>query len=239
MTPLPYFADLAAAFVRGTVMQNAAFALHDDWLHAPLESLSDDEKRQIAEAGMRHGLKLHRFKRSHADLPRVRRTLGFLRGIAPRSLLDVGSGRGAFLWPCLDAFPELHVTAVDVDPHRVQLYETVRQGGVERLCGTQADVQHTDFPERIGASFDVVTLLEVLEHLPNPDAVLKNAMTLADRHLAISVPSKEDDNPEHLRLFSRETMTSLLVDAGIVRFQFDYVPGHMLVFATLQQETEP
>ena len=50
----------------------------------------------------------------------LHRVLGLLRGLlgaslelaAPR-LLDVGSGRGAFLWPLLDAFPRLRVTAID------------------------------------------------------------------------------------------------------------------------------
>ena len=39
------------------------------------------------------------------DLPRVRAVLGFLQGVMPagqcQSLLDVGSGRGAYLFPLL------------------------------------------------------------------------------------------------------------------------------------------
>ena len=46
------------------------------------------------------------------------RVLGTLRGIAPTHLLDIGTGRGVFLWPLLDAFPSLMVTAVERDDVR-------------------------------------------------------------------------------------------------------------------------
>ena len=34
-------------------------------------------------------------------------------GIQPTSLLDIGSGRGTFLWPLLDTLPTLPVIAID------------------------------------------------------------------------------------------------------------------------------
>lgn len=55
----------------------------------------EGEARQLYALGKEAGLKRYRFK-SHDDLPRVHKALGFLRGIWPESLLDVGSGRGAF-----------------------------------------------------------------------------------------------------------------------------------------------
>src|SRR4051794_20000367 len=91
-----YFAELAGAFVRGRLGAGDG----------------DDVARGLAA-----GLRLHKFKRN-AELPRVRRVLGLLRGLAPSSLLDVGSGRGTFLWPLLDALPELPVVAVDRDARR-------------------------------------------------------------------------------------------------------------------------
>ena len=43
------------------------------------------------------------------DLPRVQVVLGFLHGIVPagqcQTLLDVGSGRGVFIFPLLRDFP--------------------------------------------------------------------------------------------------------------------------------------
>jgi len=88
---------------------------------------------RVIVRGAEAGLRLHKFKRTHEMLPRVRRVLGFLRGIAPESLLDAGSGRGAFLWQCLNTFPELPVTACEIDPVRIRVYEAVQQGGIDRL----------------------------------------------------------------------------------------------------------
>ena len=83
-------------------------------------------------AGQAPTLPLHYFKRVPL-LPRIQWALGVLRSVQPTNLLDLGSGRGKFLWPLLDAFPALPVTAVDKDPRRVRDLEAVHLGGVERL----------------------------------------------------------------------------------------------------------
>src|SRR5690349_19042826 len=105
----PYYTSLAAAYVRGRLGGATPAALPADLLNAPLENLSGAQLDAVLAAGQSAGLRLHRFKRT-MELPRVRKTLGALRGLLPASLLDVGSGRGAFLWPLLDAFPALPVT---------------------------------------------------------------------------------------------------------------------------------
>jgi 2-polyprenyl-3-methyl-5-hydroxy-6-metoxy-1,4-benzoquinol methylase len=97
----------------------------------------------------------------NSELPRVQRILGILRGLAPENLLDVGSGRGTFLWPLLAAFPELPVTAVDSSERRSSDLAAVRRGGIERLNVVRMDAEHPVF---VAGSFDVVTILEVLEH---------------------------------------------------------------------------
>jgi hypothetical protein len=62
-------------------------------------------------------------------LPRVRRALGMLKGLRPKSLLDVGRGRGVFLWPLLEQFPELEVTAIDTSVVRAHDLDAVARGG--------------------------------------------------------------------------------------------------------------
>jgi len=225
-----YFLDLAAAFVRGTTRQTGEPTLGRDLLTEPLELLADEEKQAIINAGSE--LKLHRFKRSLADMPRVRRATGFLHGVMPQSILDIGSGRGAFLWTCLDAFPDVPITATDIDERRVNLYETVRLGGIERLSGFHYDIQSP--PELLEQKFDVVTMLEVLEHLPDPETALRNAVRLAQRYVVLSVPLHEDDNPAHLRLFSEKTFAEMFerID-DIKRFQYDYVHNHLFAFLTI------
>lgn len=197
-----YFTELALAFVRGR-------------LGIPSATVED---------GLLAGLRLHKFK-NDSVLPRVQRVIGILRGLAPENLLDVGSGRGTFLWTLLDAFPALPVTSIDVNKQRVADLNAVRAGGILRLTALQMDAQRMAL---VSNSYDVVTLLEVLEHLPNPSAALKDAVSIARRFVLISVPSVPDDNPDHLHLFSPDQLIAMATEAGGARITFEHVLSHRI-----------
>ena len=230
----PYYQRIAAAFVRGCALtEGTAIVVPQELLCLPLDSLADEQLETIIQIGMEAGLRLHRFKRTHEKLPRVRRVLGMLSGIAPESLLDVGSGRGAFLWPCLSTFPNLYVTACEIDSNRIQLYESVQTGGIDQFQFIQSDVTQLDLPD---LSFDVVTMLEVLEHLEYPHVAIENGLRLARRHLIVSVPSKEDDNPAHIHLLTRQKLITMFEKAGCQRVCFDNVPGHLIALATISSD---
>lgn len=223
----PYFARLAAAYVRGTL----GLARRDALFTAPLDALTEPQWAAVVRAGKEAGLRLHRFKRT-LELPRVRRVLGILRGLGPESLLDVGSGRGAFLWPLLDAFPSLPVMAVDVLDHRVAGILAVRAGGVATLDAVRADA--TALPFASGA-FDVATALEVLEHISEAERALAEVCRVARRFVVLSVPSRPDDNPEHIHLFDKTTLTAMLERHGAAHAQVEYVPGHLIAVARLSR----
>lgn len=203
-----YFTRLAAAYVRGKLGRQAS-------------ELSPDE---LVAAGLAGGLRLHKFKRN-AELPRVRKVLGILRGLSPASLLDVGSGRGTFLWPLLDAFPRLCITAVDVNPARVADIAAVGQGGVSNLRALRTDAERLELEDGYA---EVVTALEVLEHLASPRKAAAEAVRVASGYVIASVPSKEDDNPEHLHLFDARGFESLFLDAGARSVKVDHVLNHMI-----------
>jgi len=175
-------------------------------------------------------LKPHRFKRS-GELPRVRRVLGALAGLTPTELLDIGTGRGASLWPLMDRFPALPVTCVDPLEHRVELLQRVRDGGTGHLTPLVGDVTALPFPD---AAFDGATVLEVLEHLPNPERAVAELLRVTRRFVVASVPSKPDDNPEHLRLFTADTLTELFRSAGRpVAVRCEYLLNHIVAVAML------
>ena len=176
------------------------------------------------------GLKPHRFERS-GELLRVRRVLGALAGLMPTELLDIGTGRGAFLWPLMDRFPELPVTCVDPLEHRVERLRQVRHGGIETLTPLVGDVTTLPFPD---AAFDGVTILEVLEHLPHPERAVAELVRVARRFVVASVPSKPDDNPEHLRLYTADTLTELFQSAGRpVAVRCEYLLNHIVAVVML------
>lgn len=160
--------------------------------------------------------------------------MGFLHGIISagqcRSLLDVGSGRGVFLFPLLRDFPDLEVTSLDILPHRHELMQYIHDGGVENLKPLLADITQWDTSEK---SFDVVTMLEVIEHIPDTEAVVRNAVRFARNYVIVSVPSKPDDNPEHIHLFSASDLKRLFLDAGAKSVKFMSVTNHHVMVATL------
>lgn len=207
-----FYASLAVAYARGMLGQQ------------PGES-DDAVLTRAREAG----LKLHRFKHT-MGLPRIRAVLGILRGLEPANLLDIGSGRGVFLWPLLDGFPELPVTAAERDERRLSHLKAVRRGGVDRLTIAPGDASALSFPDR---SFDVVTVLEVLEHQDDPRPLACEAVRLAARFVIASVPSKPDDNPEHVQLFTPETLRELLIEAGAAKVQTDHVLNHIIAVARI------
>lgn len=181
-------------------------------------------------AAKERGLKPHRFKRS-GELPRVRRVLGALAGLTPTNLLDIGTGRGAFLWPLMDRFPDLPVMCVDPLEHRVELLQRVRDGGIDTLTPLVGDVTALPFPD---ATFDGATILEVLEHLPKPELAVAELLRVTRRFVIASVPSKPDDNPEHLRLYTADTLTELFQSAGRrVAVRCEYLLNHIVAVVML------
>lgn len=234
MEPDPdrYFPRLAAAFVRGRYALGAAFALQDSLRAKRLDDLSGQELTRVFQCGLDAGLKLHKFKRT-MGLARVRRVFGVLRSLAPETVLDIGTGRGVFVWPLLDEFPTLPVTAIDRDPERARDLEAVRLGGIERLAAYEMDATDLKLDPD---SFDVATLLEVLEHVPEVDRAVAEAVRVARRFVVVSVPSKPDDNPHHLHLLDEKRLRKLFSAAGVSRMKCDYVSGHIVAVANVQAE---
>lgn len=206
-----HYLALAAAYVRG-----ATGAV----------DLSDAD---AVTRGERDGLRLHRFKRT-SQLPRVRAVLGALRGLGAASLVDLGSGRGAFVWPLLDALPAMAILATDLLDHRARLFAQIARGGIDRLCALRGDA--TALPIQDGAA-DCVTALEVLEHMPGdgPALAVREAVRVARTAVIATVPSHEDDNPEHVQLFDGDRLAGLFRAAGARRVSIDHVLNHIVAVA--------
>jgi 2-polyprenyl-3-methyl-5-hydroxy-6-metoxy-1,4-benzoquinol methylase len=152
--------------------------------------------------------------------------------------LDVGCGSGVQL---------LHMKELGWDVYGIDLSETAlsvaRKNGIEQLSqGTLIDV---DFPDK---KFDVINFTHVLEHVPNPHEILKNAHRILrdDGTLVIAVPNfegignrlfgrySEYDVPRHLHQFTLKSLKVLLKENGFTiqeQYRNDVLRGFMHAFS--------
>lgn len=221
----------ASAWIRGHAKRTGVPELAPGLLDRPLEELTEAEQMALVGAGQAAGLKLYPFKTGVRELPRVKRAMGFLRSVPFETLLDVGSGRGVFLLPFLEGFPWVRVTALDLLEKRVTFLEELSAGGFPQLTARRKNICDQPFPD---GSFDVVTLLEVLEHIPEVDKAVAAAVHMARRYVVVSVPSKPDNNPEHIHLLTKQILTELFHRAGCTRLHFDGVEGHLFLVAAVE-----
>lgn len=138
-------------------------------------------------------------------------------------LLDVGFGSGLFL----EMVRDLGWTVVGVDPDPIAVETAqlrgldVQQGGIEALADQVA-------------SFDVITLNHVIEHLHEPRKTIELAFTLlkpggmlfletpnieSAGHLEFGKDCLSLDPPRHLMLFTWASLESLLREAGFDRIK--------------------
>lgn len=132
------------------------------------------------------------------------------------------------MWPLLDAWPNLKATSIDLLEQRIRDLQAVHNGGLVRLTAIQANAENMVFPAH---SYDVVTMLEVLEYMPHPEMAIKKAIAIARKAVIISVPSKPDDNPEHIHLFDEKTLRTVLHDSGARPIAINYVLNHIVILA--------
>jgi len=141
------------------------------------------------------------------------------RAVEGGRLLDVGCATGLFL----RAVPSdrFQVQGVEVSPHAAEI---ARRLGLDVFTGT---LEQAAFP---AASFDAVTLWDVLEHLHDPLASLQEITRILKPGgaLIFRVPHGGSwdarlfgrywaglDTPRHLYVFDRQTLIALLAKAGL------------------------
>lgn len=153
------------------------------------------------------------------------------------SLLDVGTGNGAFLRFLEERRPEISVTGVERARAAIDAalcHAEIRQGSIDRL------------PFETG-SFDVVTALEVVEHLPfkTYGSALRELERVARKWIIVSVPFRENRlyvrcpycncefNPHfHMQTFDEGRMAKLMPTFSCVQHQkirSPYIVGGELV----------
>jgi SAM-dependent methyltransferase len=167
--------------------------------------------------------------------PVVRRLMaGFHRDLdalweraAPESVLDVGCGEGVLTEQWATRLGEGRVVGVDLDDPKLRAeWERRRRANLEFRAEDATSLSFGD------DEFDAATAIEVLEHVPDPEATLSEMVRVARRRLIVSVPREPlwralnmargaywrslGNTPGHLNHWSKRSFVALLSHHGEV-----------------------
>ena len=155
-----------------------------------------------------------------APRARVATILSLVREEPIRSLVDLGCGGGILLREIETRLPGVELAGLDLSGRQI---DANRRGG-SAIRWEVADLEKPlDGGEALDKRWDVVVASEILEHLDDAEAFLRNALRLATpgrgRLLLTtqSGPVRETERRVgHRRHFTRDGLALLLKDAGWV-----------------------
>ena len=117
-------------------------------------------------------------------MSRFESTLGQLfTQAAPDSVLDVGCGEGVLTEQWAQALGDAPVVGLDLDDPKLRAEWQRRRRPNLSFRSTAA--QRLPFADN---EFDLAAAIEVLEHVPDPEATVAEMARVARRHLLVSVP---------------------------------------------------
>jgi 2-polyprenyl-3-methyl-5-hydroxy-6-metoxy-1,4-benzoquinol methylase len=150
-----------------------------------------------------------------------------LAAAAPGSLLDVGCGEGVLVHKWAQQIPAARVVGIDLEEPSIQAGWEQRQAP-----NLQYKVMKAENLPFADGEFDVVTAIEVLEHVPDPEHTVAEMARCGAGHLLVSVPreplwrmlnmargaywSDLGNTPGHLNHWSKRSFTKLLSQYGEV-----------------------
>ena len=141
-----------------------------------------------------------------------RHVVELVRETGARMILDVGCGEGFTIRELRESGVEAAMVGVDYSPAALAWSQA---NGIAQSPLNVADAHHLPFPD---SSFDLVLCLEVLEHLPDSGAGLRELLRVARDCIVVSVPHEPffrgsnflrgknlralGNDPEHLHAYS-------------------------------------
>lgn len=131
----------------------------------------------------------------------------------PVSILDIGCGQGGILRRIRDNYPQIKLVGVDpfLPPH------------VQDFLLSHSITTELSLAKITDSSFDLILMMDVLEHVENPGELLNNALKYASptSQIFITVPayqwlwSQHDVALGHYRRYTTNRLRSLLKSTGV------------------------
>lgn len=133
------------------------------------------------------------------------------------------------------------------DAFGIDLLPSAAWAGPDRQRFSVGDVRHLPYPD---GEFDTVLLLEVLEHVPDAEGVLREVRRVSRKNLILSVPDAQMDplfaeaglafhhwvDRSHVQFFDRDELQALLERSGFALQSLERInPIHpeLLFFCSL------
>ena len=162
---------------------------------------------------------------------------------APESALDVGCGEGVMTERFAARLERGHVVGVDLeDPKLREEWSRRARPNLEFRAFAGPELPFAD------DEFDLVSAIEVLEHVPDPDRMLGEMARVARRWLLVSVPREPlwrvlnvargaylrefGNTPGHLHHWSKRTFLSFAGQYGRIEEVRSPLPWTMLLVRT-------
>jgi SAM-dependent methyltransferase len=145
----------------------------------------------------------------------------------PESVLDVGCGEGVLTTEWAKRLDDRRVVGIDLeDPKLTREWEARSRPNLQFRAEEATSLSFDD------DEFDIATAIEVLEHVPEPEATLSEMARVARRCLLVSVPREPlwrglnvargaywrslGNTPGHVNHWSKRSFVSLLERYGDV-----------------------
>jgi SAM-dependent methyltransferase len=158
----------------------------------------------------------------------------------PRSVLDVGCGEGVLTCAWAERLADRRIVGIDLDDPKLRTeWDKRRRPNLEYRVEEATRLSFAD------GEFDLASAVEVLEHVPDPEATVAEMARVAERWLLVSVPrepvwrivnvargaywSSLGNTPGHVNHWSKRSFVELLSRHGTIEEVRSPFPWTMLL----------